>query len=409
MSTDKTHYQILGIDPHASEEQIRKAYKKLARVYHPDLNPKRPRSAHDRFRRLQKAYDVLSDPISRRQYDESLGIGQTPPETKEAGHTDGTRRFWTVDIDQEATSDRWLDRLNWHFISGLLLSILSASWLVYLVNSPVWQLRRVRARVEMALILFCVGIGLILFDIFSSKPRHTKLNAEKEFLREEILAMLPDAQESQRGLNDFVNQTIGKPGILSLELNELERVKEYLQNRINRYDQEPGFGPSAGFRPEYPRPQPRSSTGSYAPFHSAPGEYVRPEYKDEEWTVYPPSEKAKTGWFETLGWRRKLALGLWVVCLLGAFVPATYWVSVSRRWGVSASVAPSFRLRLLYATIPLIMIWIGTRMSDEDGLETRIGTVGNENVGNVLKILGWLSFASLMWSTLLGFLTYLYS
>ena len=134
MNPNRNHYQVLGIDPNASEDEIRTAYKKLARTYHPDLNPKRPRSAHDRFRQLQQAYDVLSDPICRRRYDESLGIGQTNPETNEAGHTAVSSDSWTVDIDQEETSDRWLDRVNWNFISGLLLSILSASWVVYLLN-----------------------------------------------------------------------------------------------------------------------------------------------------------------------------------------------------------------------------------------------------------------------------------
>jgi hypothetical protein len=71
--TNKTYYDVLGIDPKASDEQIKKAYKKLARTYHPDLNPKRPRSATDRFKTLQEAYSVLSDPISRQQYDELIG------------------------------------------------------------------------------------------------------------------------------------------------------------------------------------------------------------------------------------------------------------------------------------------------------------------------------------------------
>jgi len=42
MSTGKTHYQVLQVDPSADEDEIKKAYKRLARIYHPDLNPKRP-------------------------------------------------------------------------------------------------------------------------------------------------------------------------------------------------------------------------------------------------------------------------------------------------------------------------------------------------------------------------------
>ena len=378
MSTDKSHYQILGVDPHASEEEIKKAYKKLARIYHPDLNPKRPRSAHDRFKRLQEAYAVLSDPIFRQQYDQSLGTGQTNPPTTEAGHTEMKSGSWTVDIDQEKTRERWLDRFNWWFISGLLLSILSASWLVYLVNfAPV------RSLVQGAMILFCVGIGLILFDTFSSNPRREKLEAEEESLREEILAMLRDANESQHGMNDYVYQTIGKPGILSLERGELERVKEYLQDRI-----------------KHQRPP---SSQSYALYHSAPGEYVRPEYEDRVWVVQ--GEKEKPGWLGRISWRRKLAIVVWAVCLPGAFLPGAIWVTFVL--GLSARKAPSFGVRLLLPTIALILIWIGNRMSAEDGLETSIGTVGTENIGSMLEILGWLIFAYVMYGTLTGFVGYL--
>jgi DnaJ domain len=84
--TGKTHYQVLDVDPSAGEDEIKKAYKRLARIYHPDLNPKRPRSAEDRFKQLQAAYDVLSDPALREEYDRSLGIGHqaAPPSFAQA-------------------------------------------------------------------------------------------------------------------------------------------------------------------------------------------------------------------------------------------------------------------------------------------------------------------------------------
>ena|SRR5687768_3898059 len=110
MNPNRNHYQVLGIDTNASEDEIRTAYKKLARTYHPDLNPKRPRSAHDRFRQLQEAYDVLSDPISRQQYDQSLGLCPIDPQTNQAENTEITSEPWTVDIYQEEPRDRWLDR-----------------------------------------------------------------------------------------------------------------------------------------------------------------------------------------------------------------------------------------------------------------------------------------------------------
>ena len=76
MTSGDNYYQILAVAPDASPEEIKKAYKRLARVYHPDLNPKRQRSAEDRFKRLQAAYSVLSDPDLRREYDQSRGVNQ---------------------------------------------------------------------------------------------------------------------------------------------------------------------------------------------------------------------------------------------------------------------------------------------------------------------------------------------
>ena len=62
------YYETLSVPRGASEEDIRKAYRKLARKYHPDLNPG-DKSAEDRFKNVQEAYDILSDPKKREMYD----------------------------------------------------------------------------------------------------------------------------------------------------------------------------------------------------------------------------------------------------------------------------------------------------------------------------------------------------
>jgi molecular chaperone DnaJ len=75
-------YKALGVSKSASQDEIKKAYRKLARKYHPDRNPG-DKEAEDRFKEISAAYDVLSDPEKRKEYDQGpvfggFGAGQGP-------------------------------------------------------------------------------------------------------------------------------------------------------------------------------------------------------------------------------------------------------------------------------------------------------------------------------------------
>jgi DnaJ-class molecular chaperone len=99
-------YQTLGVSRTASEDDLKKAYRKLARQYHPDRNPG-DKEAEAKFKEIQSAYDVLSDKVKRQQYDRfgTTGDGPGPGGAGPFGFGGGSGGFQSRNIDPDELNE----------------------------------------------------------------------------------------------------------------------------------------------------------------------------------------------------------------------------------------------------------------------------------------------------------------
>ena len=93
MADKRDYYEVLGVSKGATDDEIKKAYRKLARKYHPDLNKDNPEAA-EKFKEIGEAYEILSDKDKRARYDQFGFAGVDP--NYGAGHGGG---FGFEDVD----------------------------------------------------------------------------------------------------------------------------------------------------------------------------------------------------------------------------------------------------------------------------------------------------------------------
>src|SRR5262245_11562777 len=87
MAAGKDYYQLLGVSESATPEEIKKAFRRLAKQYHPDRNP--DKQAGERFKEINEAHDVLSDAEKRRKYDQLRRYGAFSGERAGSGPRGG--------------------------------------------------------------------------------------------------------------------------------------------------------------------------------------------------------------------------------------------------------------------------------------------------------------------------------
>ena len=112
----KEYYKTLGVEKSASQDEIKKAYRKLALKYHPDRN-KGDKEAEEKFKELGEAYAVLSDPKTRARYDATMGLPFGAPSSIKRSRPSYSSRWAAASSPypspQQTRFSKWRKHLMW--------------------------------------------------------------------------------------------------------------------------------------------------------------------------------------------------------------------------------------------------------------------------------------------------------